>query len=91
MSSSALYRIFVEAVDSIDALQTFLSEQKVYEATVYHAKGLWDGSRESTFVIEIVLQAHMQPFIEDLAVKLRDEYNQQAVGIQILPVEWILV
>lgn len=90
---AVLYRVFVEDVDTIDGFQEYLAASSVTDATVYQAHGLWEGGRESTYVVEIVgtNRQEERDGILDLARKLRDFYNQECVAVQIIPVDWALV
>lgn len=90
-----LYRVCTENKNYADILD-YLDKHFPDGYTVIHANGAWQGNREKSLVIEIVddrfdTETYSNETIDKLIFWLKKHNNQQAVMIQIIPVECGLI
>jgi len=76
-----LFRIFVEDTKERDKLTELVTSAGLPSVTIYYGYGLWEGQQEETAIIEVYGRESLRGTVNDLATKLREAFNQRAVGV----------
>lgn len=83
-----LYRICTQNLNYPDILD-YLDEHFTNGYTVIHANGAWQGIRERSLIIEIVINSPVKFYaaIDKLAYWLRKHNKQEAVLVQVIEID----
>lgn len=81
-----LYRVCTENKNYNDILD-YLDKHFPDGYTVIHANGAWQGKREKSLVIEIVIRHGCQDEIGHLAYWLQKHNKQQAILVQVIEID----
>ena len=81
--SDTLYRIFTEDV-KVANIQSVLAQHKL-DYTLLHGQGCWEGTTESSLIIELVNVS--RAVVDAVAYAIGRANHQQSVLVQAIPCE----